>query len=168
MSKRILSKVALPKLSTPSMSRAIVRVMLPAYVKQGLNVTQTIAAMKIRGYTYSRTAMLSDYREAAARFKFSPRVIDFSNTRKPIRAIMSEVELSRARRYRVFANVKYVNSETGRVFYQDISFYDNTLRTKNQWAAEYLRQKQEASYAPELEVSEISIKEIQHQEGWTY
>jgi len=166
--KSILPASAKISIPTGGSARSIAMAMLPAHVKAGYSASKVIATWKLRGLTYRRGTMLADYRDAANRLNFSPKVIDYVGSKKIPKSIMSETELKRNRRYRVFANVKYVDSETGRTTYKGVSFYDNTLRTKEGWGQEYIKQKQTAAYEEQLEVAEISITEVQHQKGWKY
>lgn len=118
--------------------------------------------------TYRRTDMLRDIREAKDIFEYGSKVNALAVNIRPPKTVMVEIELKRARKYRVFGRTREVNRDTGRVSYKQISFYDDTLRTKDKWGKEYLKQKEEARYELEEDITNVDIFAIEHHEGWSY
>lgn len=141
---------------------------IPKLVKQGLGASAIIRDLRGRGLTYRRASMLADVRREVGMFKFGKAVVSLGGDVQIPKSIMVETELSMPRKYRVIGTARYVNPETGYAKYQTISFFDNTLREKDAWADEYIRQQPISESQPEYVVEQLEIFCIEHNEGYTY
>lgn len=151
-----------------SVPRYLARMVIPKLVKQGLSASAIIRDLRGRGLIYRRMSMLSDIRREVGIFKFGKAVVSLGSDVQIPKRIMVETDLLRARKYRVYGTAKYVNIETGRTTYEPVSFYDNTLRTKDQWSEEYISQKEEAKYREEVVCEGIEIFSVEHNKGFRY
>lgn len=150
------------------MARFLGRMVFGEYVRRGWSSASIIRELAKTTGTYRRTTMLRDIREAQDIEAFGGLVQKLPVNVTPPRDIMVETTLRRRRKYRVFGRVKEINIETGRVSYDNISFYDGKLRTKEQWGNEYLRQKKESDSDPTVTIDEIDIWSIEHDDRFGY
>ena len=151
-----------------SMARYFGRMVIGAVVPMDWSTRRIINYLAGTVGTYRRTDMLKDIREAKDIYTYGSKVKDLAINIRPPTDIMVETKLKRARRYRVFASARHVNKETGRVSYHNISFYDDSLRTKEQWEDEYIDQKEKDEYEVGETVTDVDIFAIEHHEGWGY
>lgn len=151
-----------------SMPRYLGRMVIPKLLKKGYSVPAVVRYLRKTTGGWRYQIMLMDIREIRGIQRFGKAVKRLSFTAIPSKRIMVETELRAARKYRIFGTAKYVNKETGRTTYESISFYDNTLRTKERWGEEYMRMKEQAKYREEVVCEELDIFSIEHQEGWDY
>jgi hypothetical protein len=149
-------------------ARYVARMLIPKFIDLGYIGSAIIRELKTSGYSYRYQVMLKDIREQQQISVFGEAVRKLADNVKPPKSIMTETELSAARKYRVFGTAKYVNIETGRTTYEPISFYTDTLRTKEKWAEDYIGQKEESKYREDVSVEGIDIYALEHNEGWRY
>lgn len=151
-----------------SMPRYLGRMVLPKLVKKGLSTPAIIRYLRGHTGSWSRTVMLGDIREVQGIAQFGKAVKSLSSTAIPVKGIMVEADLKAARKYRVFGTAKYINKETARTTYEPISFYDDTLRTKQDWSNEYIRMKETEQYREEVVCETVDIFAIEHNKGFRY
>lgn len=151
-----------------SMARYLGRMVIGSVIPMGWSSRRIINYLGRVSGTYRRTDMLRDIREFRDLHTFGASVQELAVNVRPPTAIMVETELTRPRKYRVFGRAKYVDRETGHTTYKNVSFYDDTLRTKEQWAEEFTRQKEEGAYRVGDSVEEMDIYAIEHNEGVPY
>lgn len=150
------------------LERYIARMLIPKFIDLGYAGAAIVRELRKQGYGYRYQDMLSDIREQAQIATYGDVVKKLADNVKPPRSIMTETELSAPRKYRVFGTAKYVNIETGRTTYEPISFYSDTLRTKEKWTEDYVGQKEESKYREDVSVEGVDIYAIEHNEGWRY
>jgi len=112
--------------------------------------------------------MLSDIRESYGVALYGDKIKGLAVNVTPPKDLMVETELRRPRKYRVFGTAKYFNEETGYTMYNPVSFYDDKLRTKEQWEREFIRQKKVSTTEDVFSIEELDIYSIQHYEGAFY
>ena len=149
--------------------RSLFRTMLPEWSRLGFSGSAMIRQAGRMGIaTYRRKDMLSDIRSAQDRVSFGNKLMDFPGNQRPVKSVMAETELRAARKYRVFGTFQTRDTETGRVQYEHKSFYTDTLRTKADFADEFMG----AMDIPEIsrykiyEAGDITL--IEHNTGWRY
>jgi hypothetical protein len=150
------------------LERYIARMLIPKFIDLGYAGSAIVRELRKQGYGYRYQNMLSDIREQTQIAIYGDVVRKLADNVKPSQGIMTETELLAPRKYRVFGTAKYLNIETGRTSYEPISFYTDTLRTKQQWVEEYVGQKEESKYREDVSVEGIDIYAIEHNEGWRY
>jgi len=151
-----------------SMSRYFGRMVIGAVIPMDWSSRRIINYLAGTVGTYRRADMLKDIREARGIYTFGSKVKGLPINVLPPTDMMVETALKRPRRYRVFGMARHEDRGTGRISYRDISFYDDSLRTKEQWEKEYIQQKEKAEYEVGEIVTGIDIFAIEHQEGWRY
>lgn len=151
-----------------ALARAAARAMMPRLVAYGWSSSKITKWLAGHGASYRRITMLSDIRQFRNMAKFSPRVVKYGSAKIIPKSIMSEVDLSRARRYRVFGMAKYTDVETGAVRYKNVSFYDDTRRSKDDWATEFEDMIKAEDYKPDQAISDVQILHVEHNRGLDY
>ena len=151
-----------------SFTRAVARAMLPRLVGYGWNTPKIIGWLRVNQASYRRSDMLSDVRKYTNLAEFSPKVINSKAEDVISRSFMGEVDMKRPRKYRIYAQAKYTNLDTGSVTYEHLSFYDDTARSKQDWSDEFQRSKDEAKYLPQYAISNIDIIAVEHNRGLSY
>ena len=143
-------------------SRAMARAMMPRLVGFGWSSSKITSWLGSYGASYRNTTMLADIRKFRNLAEYSPRVIAASPTTAISKSLLSEVELTRPRKYRVYAEGKYTDLETGYTRYKNLSFYDDTRRSKEDWAYEFEIAKREAEYMPNTSITDVRILAVEH------
>ena len=150
------------------LARAAARAMMPRLVGYGWSPSKITKWLGGHNATYRRVTMLADIRQFRQVAEFGPKVVKLPTSKIVPKSILSEVDLSRARRYRVYGMGKYTDVETGAVRYRNLSFYDDTRRSKDEWAEEFERMKQAENYKPDQEITDIQIIHVEHNKGLSY
>lgn len=151
-----------------SMARYLGRMIIGKRVALGWSSSRIVKDLVKTSGSYRRIDMLRDIREIQDVEAFGSKVRDLAVNVRPSQDIMVEMELTRKRKYRVFGRVKTVDIDTGYVRYEIKSFYSDSLRTKEQWGEEFLRQKRISDSDPTVAVEEMDIYAIEHYEGMPY
>lgn len=151
-----------------SIPRYLGRMVIPKLVKKGFGRAGIVRYLRGTTGGWHYQTMLGDIRESQGMVKFGKAVKSLGGGVIPAKRIMIETELTAARRYRVFGMAKYVHIETGHIKYELKSFYSNELRTKDDWAKEFIREQPLTESDPEYLPEELDIFSIEHQEGWHY
>lgn len=149
-------------------ARSLARLYYPQWIRAGWGANAMVRQARTLGLSYRRTIMLGDIREFTGLMRREKAVRAVVRSVLPSRSVMVETELRRARRYRVFGDVTYRNRLTGEEFTQTVSFYDDELRSLDQWEEEYERQKEEAEYREDLEIVKVDFRAIEHNRGFRY
>ncbi len=149
-------------------ARAAARAMMPRLVSYGWSSSRIVGWLGLHAATYRRATMLRDIRKFTNLVKFSPKVIKAVSDKPLSRSLIIEHDLNRPRNYRVYAQAKYTDLETGKVSYRHLSFYDDTLRSKEGWGEEFERAKQEAEYLPAFSISDVTVLAVEHNRGLPY
>lgn len=148
--------------------RAIFRATIPNFVRLGYSANAMIREAVGWGVSYRRTDMLSDVREFLGRFVNEGRVSQLGRDEIPRPWHMVETDLRRLRNYRVWGDAEYFDPLTGRTTKQLISFYDDELRSEEDWEEEFRQQKEEAEYKTGIEFISFSMRSIEHNKGFSY
>jgi len=148
--------------------RAIFRTAIPDFVRKGYSANKMIREALSWGVSYRRTDMLSDVREFMGRFVKESAVQRVARDAIVPRSAMTETDLRRLRNYRVWGDAEYYNPLTGRTDKQLISFYDDELRTEEDWEDEFRQQKEEAEYKSGIEFVSFNMRYVEHNKGFSY
>lgn len=149
-------------------ARTIGRTFIPSLVKRGLGGNVIQRYLMSKGLGYRRIDMLKDVREITGLMKMEKYVKAFSGSEKFSKFGMVEHELSKDRRYRVFGRITSTSRDTGEVITQSISFYDDELRSKDNWVKAFQDEFIWEKCRPDREISKIEITSVEHQQGWSY
>ncbi len=150
-------------------SRAMARAMMPKLVGFGWSAAHINKWLTGYGASYRKSIFLSDVRQIRQLMEFGSRVVSAPPTAIITKSQMSEVDLKhRERKYRIYATGKYTDMETGRVTYRNLSFYDDTTRSKQGWADEFEQAQLEIASAPGTIVSDINILAVEHNRTQPY
>lgn len=149
-------------------SRAIFRAALPTFITRGLSSNAMINQARTLGVSYRRINMLADIREFSGLMKQEAAVINTASDTLVSKFNMVETDLRRARRYRGFAHVTYENNLTGEQVTQPVSFYDDELRTSDDWMEEFERNRIESEYKTDQTIVGFELSSVEHQAGWAY
>lgn len=149
-------------------SRALFRLLIPGLVTQGLGANAILGAARDMGFGVQRQWGLGQIREISGLMRLERAVRGHPRDVLPHRGLMVETELRRPRRYRVFADVTYFNTETGERQSQLISFYDDERLTKEQWRSAFDVARGESAYRTDEVVEKFDIRSIEHNKGWSY
>lgn len=142
--------------------------MIPRLVSYGWSSSKIIGWLGDYKATYRRGLMLSDIRQYTNMQNFGPRIMGYDISKVLPKSYMSEVDLTRARRYRIYATAKYTDNETGAVSYRRLSFYDDTQRSKSDWSEEFKRMTAIESYLPDYDISDVEVLFVEHNRGLDY
>lgn len=150
--------------------RAWGRLLIPHFVQQGLSANAIIREVKkaLGGRGWRRQVMLADIREAMGIMRLEKVVRGLPRDKRPPKSAMVETDLRRPRKYRVFADAEYMDLETRKVEKKTVSWYTDTLRTKEEWAIEFTDYVEREKYKPGFAVKSVEIKAIEHNRGFTY
>jgi hypothetical protein len=148
--------------------RAIFRAAIPDFLRKGFSANAMIREARSWGVSYRRTDMLNDVREFMGRFVNEERVKSLARNEIPRPWHMTEVDFRRLRNYRVWGDAEYYNPLTGQTSTQLISFYDDELRTEEEWEAEFAKQKEEAQYKTGIEFVSFNMRYLEHNKGMPY
>jgi len=150
------------------LNRALFRAMIPTFI--GLEWTSTAMTNQAlrMGVSYRRTNMLADIREFTGLMRHETAIRATPSTVRVAKFDMTEVDLRRARRYRGFADATYRNIETGEQVTKPISFYDDELRTEDEWSDVFDEDRRLAEYKPGEELVGFTLTAVEHQSGWDY
>lgn len=151
-------------------ARAAARALMPSLVRHAYGATRAINYLRAQGYRYRRKQMLEDYREFAGRARYEEGVRSLDPDRLPSRAIIHETELAQPERsYRIFGEVRFYDYEARRYYSTPVSFYDNYLRTKSQWAYEFRRQFGDVyRRIYNQAITDFYVRAIEHNRGHLY
>lgn len=155
-------------MATFGIGRAIFRAMISQFVGLGLSSNFMVREARRLGISYRRQTMLGDIRELSGLLGKEASVRQLSSSILVPRGVMVETDLRRARNYRVFGDVVYTNIETGVSRDQTISFYTNDRKSKDDWAADFVEDKEESEYLPEESVTGLVIRSVEHNKGLPY
>ncbi|KKM24363.1 hypothetical protein LCGC14_1605840 [marine sediment metagenome] len=150
------------------LARAVARAMMPRLVGYGWSPSKITKWLAGHNATYRRITMLADIRQFRNAVIFGPRVLDYPGNKIIPKSLLSEVNLTRARRYKMVGMGKYTDVETGAVRYRHLSFYGDTRLSKDEWAEEYERQHPAGACIPGSEVTDIQILLVEHNKGLDY
>ena len=160
--------MVLPAILTAAMRRSIFRAAIPSFLRQALSVRAMGRQARAWGVSYRWTDMLSDVREYEGRFVKESSVRRVARDQIIPRSAMTETDLRRLRNYRVWGDAEYYNPLTGRTDKQLISFYDDELRTEEDWEDEFRQQKEEAEYKSGIEFVSFNMRYVEHNKGFSY
>ncbi|KKN36635.1 hypothetical protein LCGC14_0771580 [marine sediment metagenome] len=150
------------------LARAAARAMMPRLVNYGWSSSKITKWLAGHNATYRRVTMLTDIRQFRNMAEFGPRVVKYTGSKIIPKSLMSEVDLSRARRYRVYGMAKYTDVETGAVRYKNVSFYADDRRSKDEWSQEFEDMIRAEDYKPDQVISDIKILHVEHNRGLEY
>lgn len=155
---------------TGTLARAAARALMPDLVQHAYGANRAINYLRARGYRYRRQQMLRDYRYYTGKMKLQDRVQALGPDRLPSRADMVETDLKQPERtYRVFGEVQYYDYEAQQYYKKYVSFYDDYLRTKDQWSDEFTRQFGDVyRRAYNQAIVGVDIFSIEHNRGHLY
>lgn len=149
-------------------ARAAAMAMIPRLVGYGWSSSKIIGWLGDYNATYRRATMLADIRRYTNMQAFGSRVIGYDNEKLFPKSMMGEHDLTRARRYRIYATAKYTDRESGAVSYRRLSFYDDTRRSKTAWGDEFKRMVGTENYMAEFDIDDVDVLYVEHNRGLDY
>lgn len=149
-------------------ARYYFRAMIPVYVREAMSGASMINIARREGFSYRRTDMLRDIREFTGLMRHEKAVRATPVDQWIGRGQMTEIDLKRDRRYRGFADATFQNIETGDIRETTISFYDDEMRTEEEWAEEWDEKRREKLYRGDEELVGFEMRALEHQAGWAY
>lgn len=151
-----------------SAARAIARLAIAGFVKQGLTSNAIIRQLGNLALTYRRTTMLLDIREFSGlmRLERAVRAIPWDVVMPQYG--MVETYLRRARRYRVFGIATRTDPRTGEESESVVSFYTNKRGSKNEWYEQFMREYQGSESEGAWMFTDFEVTSVEHQKGWKY
>lgn len=149
-------------------TRAMGRAWMPRLVSFGWSSNRIIGWLTARDAQYWRNTMLADIRQIRLRQEFTPKIMDLAGDATIKQSIIADTQLRQKRKYRVFAEAKKFDTETGRTYYERISFYDDTLKTKDAWSDDYMDAMFESEQYPNVEIQKLQITMVEHNKGYPY
>jgi len=148
--------------------RALWRAFVPNAFRAGYSFRRAIREARAWGIKIRTATALEDWREITGLRRYEARIRALDPRRYVPRAWIEEVDLRRARKYRVFGDVIYRHRETGMVYREPKSFYFDEFLPKSGFeevASGFLRR---ADYMAEYEVEGFEISAVQHNRGLPY
>lgn len=142
--------------------------MIPRLVGYGWSSSKIIGWLGDYNATYRRVTMLSDIRRYTNMQDFGSKIVDYNIEKIMPKSFMSEIDLTRARRYRIYATAKYTDRESGAVSYRRLSFYDDTRRSKTAWGDEFKRMVGAETYMPDYDIDNVEVLMVEHNRGLDY
>lgn len=148
--------------------RAIFRTAIPNFIGKGYSANRMIREARAWGVSYRRTDMLADIRGFLGRYVKEPMVQRVPRNAIIPRSAMTETDLRRTHAYRVWGDAEYYNPVTGKTDKQLISFYDDELRTEEDWEEEYRKAKEEKEYKTGIEFVSFDMRYVEHNKTYSY
>lgn len=149
-------------------ARYFFRAMVPSFIRADMSSGAMIRAARTAGFSYRRTNMLRDIREFTGLMRHEAAVRATVSDRFISRGAMTEIDLKRDYRYRGFADATYRNVDTGDLETKMVSFYDDELRTEDDWSKLFDDWRVEAESRIEYELVDFKMRALEHQAGWAY
>ncbi len=150
--------------------RSVGRALTSAYHKAGYTVKATYEAIKRRGYGYRERTMRQDIGQIYSRLEREEPVRKWPGDMTPRREIITETQLRQPERtYRIFGEIDYYDWEQGKWLKKNISFYDDYLRTKEEWGNKFIQDFGDI-YATRYNqtIYGVNIFSIEHNKGHLY
>lgn len=151
-----------------AVGRAMMTRMLPGWLNQGRSVTALYRHFVAEGAGYRKQTFLKDAREITGLMKKEKAVRALSSQVIPTKAHMVEMDLRRARRYRVFGRARYFDTWEDTESEQPISFYTDTLESKSDWEQRWSEEFQSDEKYERYHLRGMQITAIEHQKGAPY
>lgn len=121
-------------------ARAAAHALIPVYVRVGLGANAAFRAFRKAGYTMRRTDWLKSYREKSGLERARPYYEAVPRKYRPDPAQLAGWDMRDAPRYKAWGRATFIDQETGDLTEKWISMYDNELRSKDEYTAEFDRQ----------------------------
>lgn len=149
-------------------ARALFRVLLPTYVRTGRSMNYMIRDAMRLGISYRRTDMLGDIRYFQNWFKFEALTSKLPKDQRVPPHLMSEVDLTRSRKYRAFGEATYEHPITKATFSKDVSIYDNTRRSPIAYEEKMIQEIEEDPSQAGWNLVDVRFRVVEHNQGWSY
>lgn len=152
-----------------SAAKAAARGLLGQFFRMGFGANEAISQIRKLGYGYRRATMLRDYRAISGKMRKQDIVEDLPPDIRPDRRHFVETELRQPERsYRVFGEVQIYDWDEDKYVVKNVSWYDDQLRSKQQWSGEFVRQFGGIYAEYGQAVQSVKITAIEHNVGHPY
>ncbi|MFQ6009077.1 MAG: hypothetical protein ACE5K8_09030 [Candidatus Zixiibacteriota bacterium] len=138
---------------------------LSRFATQGFSFRAAARMARSLGYRFRSQWGLNVFRQARLYRQFRSPTLAIPKSHVIPRNLVSDVDLRRARLYRVFGNVIYHDPETGEEDEQFISFYTDELSSSEAMIFDWDRRRRRADYRVHLEIKDFAITHVQHNRG---
>lgn len=152
-----------------SEKRAWLRLYIPDLIALGLNasgIVREIRRIGQGGYRYQD--MLFDIRQERAVEKYQPLVEKLDSTRVIPKSMMIQSPLAKDTNYKITATMNYYDFADSQHKQKFITIWDTERKSKEDYAADYIRSPSALQYERDIEILDIDIFKIEHHEGWSY
>lgn len=148
--------------------RALVRAVLPSYLMSGWSGARILRQARRMGWGYRESVFYADVREYQGFMVHEAAVRGTPSDLPVARGNMTEVDIRRARRYRYFADVEYTDARTGATDTRLASMYDDENLSEGELERKFIEQESWRQYQPEMEVTKVTRRHVQHHRDWSY
>lgn len=147
-------------------ARAVFRSFAPGWAKLGWSANAMINEAKRLNISFRRKEMLTTTRWATGLAKLEAAARRADPDQLFPQYAMVPSDFRSARRYLIHAEIYFTDPVTGQSVTEHISFFDNTLKTKNQWLGDWF---DKAAWTDSKEAAAIhgaTIVSVEHKMGW--
>lgn len=142
---------------------------MPKWVEAGKSARALQTFMQESfGSAYRWENMLKDFREFTGLFKKEGLIRGLDPAAVAPRGYMVEHDLGRDYRYRAFFDADYEDALTGERRTANVSFYDDSLRSQDEWEDRFRDVLDDPLYGEGFEFKGLRLRSLEHNREWGY
>lgn len=151
-----------------SIKRSIGYTFIESMVKGGISPTRIYNLLVKGGVGYRKQDVLDDIRVFSNRHKMQSQVESLTGNLVIPTNYMSDTELRRPVKYRVYGEIHSWDFEEGTEVISDGSFYTDNLAKKEDWEQSFKDQYRRSEKYPDLEIMSFHITGVDHNKSFGY
>jgi len=151
-----------------SIARSIGYSFIEPMVKAGIGPSRIYNLLRQAGVGYNKQQTLDDIRVFTNRNKMQSQVEALTGNRVVPTNYMSDTDLRRPVKYRVYGETHYWDEESGDEIIMNGTFYTDDLAKKEDWEEAYIQQIRDNPSIPEMEIMSFHITGVEHNKDFGY
>jgi len=151
-----------------SIARSIGYSFIEPMVRAGIGPTRIYNLLRQAGVGYNKQQTLNDIRDFSNRHKMETQVRSLTGNRVVPTNYMSNTELRRPVKYRVYGETHYWDEVSGDEIIMQGSFYTDDLAKKEDWSEQYIQKIRDNPSIPEMEIMSFHITGVDHNKDFGY
>jgi len=151
-----------------SIARSIGYTFLEPMIKQGIGSNRIYNLLRSAGVSYRKQDMLNDIRDISGRYKMQSQVEALTGNRVVPTNYMTDRELRRPVKYRVYGEIHSWDFEEGTEVISEGSFYTDDLAKKEDWEESFKDNYRRSEKYPDMEIMSFHISGVDHNKGFGY
>jgi len=151
-----------------NLARALFRMAVPSWIKEGLSMNAMLRQASELDFGVRRQWGQGEIRRLSGLIKNAYQ-LSHANPAAPVRStLITETELGRDRRYRVYGNATFYNPLTGSENTRLVSFYTDNFGTPLELGDMFSDDFDRDNYEEGVTVTDFSLQGVEHNEGMKY